>query len=131
MRLTLTWGLGIGVAIACVDLLAGEATRSVADADLGAAIELVDLLVNLALCGWVAFRVAAALRELRPGLEAAVLAGLLAGCVGVGYQVARPSQPTTPENLVALVAWNVVLAAAAGSLGAWAGSVRRPEPPAT
>ena len=128
MRLTLLWGLAAGVAIACVDALAGEATRSVGDTDLRAAIELVDLIVNLGLFGWASFRVTAALSELRPGLEAAVLAGGVAGLAGVAYQVTRPSEPLAVESLVGLVAWNIVLAAAAGSLGAWAGNLRRPPP---
>jgi hypothetical protein len=83
MRLILRWGLAIAVVIACVDALSGEATRSVSDADLRAAIELVDLIVNLGLFGLASFRVAAALGELRPGLEAAVLGGILAGLAGI------------------------------------------------
>ena len=129
MRLILLWGLAIGCAIACVDVLAGEASRSLSDADVRAAIELVDLIVNLGLCGWASFRVATALGELRPGLEAAVLAGAVAGLVGIVYQVVRPLEAPAAEDLVALVAWNIVLAAVAGSLGAWAGNLRRPAPP--
>jgi len=129
MRLILLWGLATGVAIACIDVLAGEATRSVSDTDLRAAIELVDLIINLGLCGWASFRVAAALGELRPGLEAAVLAGSVAGLAGIVYQLVRPSEPPAIENLVALAAWNIVLAAVAGSLGAWAGNIRRPASP--
>jgi hypothetical protein len=128
MRLILPWGLAIGVIIACVDAVAGEAARSVTDTDLRAAIELVDLIVNLGLFGWISFRLAAVFGEMRPGLETAVLAGCVAGLAGVGYQFVRPSEPVSAENVVALVAWNIVLAAAAGSLGAWVGNMRRPPP---
>jgi hypothetical protein len=129
MRLTLLWGLATGVVIACVDALAGEVARSVGDPDLRAAVELVDMIVNLGLFGWAGFRVAAALGELRAGLEAAVLAGGVAGLAGIGYQLARPTEPPAIENLVALLAWNIVLAAVSGSLGAWAATMRRPQAP--
>jgi hypothetical protein len=129
MRLIILWGLATGVVIACVDAAAGEAARSLANTDLRAAVELVDLIVNLGLFGWAGFRVAAALGELRPGLEAAVLAGGVAGLAGVVYQVARPTEPPAVDNLVALVAWNIVLAAVAASLGAWAANLRRLPPP--
>jgi len=130
MSLILRWGLAVGLVIVLVDAAAGELTRSISDGDLAAAVELVDLLVNLALLGWVGHRVAGALGDLRNGLEAAVLAGLIAGLGGVGYHLVRGGEPTTPTDAVALVAWNVVLAAAAGALGAWVGSaVRRDRPP--
>jgi hypothetical protein len=129
MRLIILWGLATGVVIACVDAAAGEAARSLANTDLRAAVELVDLIVNLGLFGWAGFRVAATLGELRPGLEAAVLAGGVAGLAGVVYQVARPTEPPAVDNLVALVAWNIVLAAVAASLGAWAANLRRLPPP--
>jgi hypothetical protein len=129
MRLILLWGLAIGVAIACVDMLRGEATRTISDEDLRAAIDVIDELATLGLTGWVGFRVGGALGELRPGLEAAVLAGSLAGLLDVVYSVVRPIEPMTPEDLVALVAYNIVIAAAAGALGAWVGSVRRVRPP--
>ena len=128
MGLIFRWGLGAGAAIAVVDILAGEVMRGLTDTDLAAAIELVDLLVNLALFGLAAHRVAAALGELRAGLEAAVLAGLVAGLASVAYQLARVAGPSSVES-VSLLALNVVLAAAAGALGAWTGSSARREPP--
>jgi hypothetical protein len=130
MSLILRWGLAAGLVIVLVDAAAGELTRSISDGDLAAAVELVDLLVNLALLGWVGYQVAGALGELRNGLEAAVLAGLIAGLGGVAYHLVRGAEPTTPTDAVALIAWNIVLAAASGALGAWVGSaVRRDRPP--
>jgi hypothetical protein len=129
MALTLVWGLGAGIAIALVDLLASEITRGITDGDLAAAIWLLDLLVNLGLCGLAGYRVALARRELRSGLEAAVLAGLLAGIGGLVYQLARGGEPMEPSEIVFLLAWNVVLAAAAGALGAWGGSSGSPDAP--
>ena len=130
MRLILAWGLGAGIVIALVDLLASEITRGITDTDLAAAIVLLDLMVNLALCGFAGYRVAIARRELRSGLEAAVLAGALAGIGGLAYQLARGGEPLEPSEAVFLLAWNVVLAAAAGALGAWGGSSGRPDAPA-
>ena len=129
MRLTLLLGIGVGLLIAGVDLLAAEAGRRVGVSDLSAGLELIDLVFNLGAFGLVGFRVAATVGELRSGLEAAVLAGIVAGCSGVVYQLARAAEPTAPENLVGLVAWNVVLAATAGSLGAWVGRMRRTAAP--
>ena len=128
MRLILLWGLGIGAAIACVDILADQAKGTLTDTDLIVAIELLDQVVGLGLTGWVGYRVAGALQEQRTGLEAAVLAGLIGGLLGGGYQLWH-----TPDfsgaDYVSWVAYNVVLAAAAGSLCAWVATVRRPAPP--
>ena len=129
MGLILRWGLGVGIAIALVDFAAGEMTRSVTGTDLAAAIELIDYVINLVLFGWAGYQVARAAGELRPGLESAVLAGLLAGLAGVGYMLARGGEATAPEELVFLVAWNIVLAASAGAVGAWSGSTARREAP--
>jgi hypothetical protein len=129
MSLTLTWGLAVGIVIALVDLLAREITRGITDTDLAAAIVLLDLLINLGLCGLAGYRVAAARREIRPGLEAAVLAGFLAGAGGLVYQLARGGEPAEPSEIVFLLAWNIVLAAGAGALGAWGGSSGRQEAP--
>jgi len=129
MALTLLWGLGAGIAIVLVDLLASEISRGITDGDLAAAIWLLDLLANLGLCALAGYRVALARRELRSGLEAAVLAGLLAGIGGLLYQLARGGEPMEPSEVVFLLAWNVVLAAAAGALGAWGGSSGRPDAP--
>jgi hypothetical protein len=129
MGLSVRWGLGAGVVIALVDFLAVETTRGVSDTDLAAAIVLVDLLVNLVLCGWAGYRVAGALGEMRAGLEAAVLAGLVAGLAGTAYHVVRATEATSTVDSVFLVAFNVVLAAGAGALGAWTGSSARREIP--
>ena len=129
MRLILAWGLGAGITIALVDLLASEITRGITDTDLAAAIVLLDLMVNLALCGLTGYRVALAGREMRPGLEAAVLAGLLAGLGGLVYQLARGAEPTDASEVVFLLAYNIVLAAGAGALGAWGGSSGRQDAP--
>jgi len=129
MRLILAWGLGAGITIALVDLLASEISRSITDTDLAAAIVLLDLMVNLALCGFAGYRVAIARRELRPGLEAAVLAGLLAGLGGLVYQMARGAEPTDASETGFLLAYNIVLAAGAGALGAWGGSSGRQDAP--
>src|SRR5262245_45029240 len=112
MSLILRWGLAAGLVIVLVDAAEGELTRSISDEDLAAAIQLVDWLVTLGLVGWVGYRVAAALGEMRCGLEASVLAGLVAGLGGVAYSVLRGVDPTTSTDAVALVAFNVVLAAA-------------------
>ena len=117
------------MAIALVDTLASEITRGITDTDLAAAIVLLDLMVNLALCGFAGYRVAIARREMRPGLEAAVLAGLLAGIGGLVYQMARGAEPTDASEIVFLLAYNIVLAAGAGALGAWGGSSGRQNAP--
>ena len=130
MDLILRWGLGVGLAIACVDALAFEVMRGLGDFDLRAAIELVDLVANLVLCGWVGYRVAAAAGELRAGLEAAVTAGVLAGLAAAAYQALRGGEPVAPTDLVEMLALNIVLAAAAGVVGAWTGSsLRKGVPP--
>ena len=130
MDLILRWGLGVGLAIACVDALAFEVMRGLRDFDLRAAIELVDLLANLVLCGWAGYRAAAAAGQLRPGLEAAVIAGVLAGLAAAGYQALRGGEALAPADLVELLALNIVLAAAAGAMGAWTGSsLRKGVPP--
>src|SRR4051794_24403669 len=79
MRLILLWGLGLGLVTVVIDVIAGEAARNVNDTDLAAAINLVDQLIGFVLYGWVGYRVARIVRELRQGLEAAVLAGVIAG----------------------------------------------------
>jgi hypothetical protein len=122
MLVTLAWGAGVGVVIALVDVLASQLSLRITDTDLSAAIELLDLLINLGLCGMAGYRVAAARGELRSGLEAAVLAGLIAGLSGVGYNLARGPEQFAAADAVYLVAMNVVLAAGAGALGAWGGS---------
>jgi hypothetical protein len=128
MRLILLWGLAIGVVIACVDILADQARGTLTDTDLPVAIALLDQVIGLGLTGWVGYRVAGALQEQRPGLEAAVLAGLVAGLLGAAYQLWH-----TPEfsgvDFISWVAYNIVLAAAAGSLCAWVATMRRPVPP--
>lgn len=129
MRLTLLWGIAVGLLIAGVDLVAAETARRVTDRDLATGIEIIDLVANLAAFGWVAFRMAATAGEMRTGLETAVLAGIAAGLAGIVYQTVRASEPTTPDSVVALIAWNIVLSAVAGSLGAWVGSMRRTESP--
>jgi hypothetical protein len=129
MRLTLAWGLGAGLTIVLVDSLASEITRSITDTDLAAAIVLLDLMVNLALFGFASYRVALARREMRPGLEAAVLAGLLAGIGGLVYQLVRGAEASEPSAIVFLLAYNIVLAAGAGALGAWGGSSGRQDAP--
>ena len=130
MGLTLRWGLGVGAAIVLIDFLAAETARGVAGTDLAVAIQLIDLLANLGLFGWVGYRVARALGQLRAGLEAAVLAGLLAGCAQVVYHFVREAAPPSNVTIVSDLAWNVVLAAGPGALGAWmGGAVRRDVPP--
>ena len=129
MSRILRWGLGIGLAIALVDVLAGELGRGVTNVDLTAAIELVDLLVNLGLFGLVGFRVARALGDLRSGLESAVLASLVVGVVQIVYQLVRAPVALTAVAAVSILAYNIVLAAAAGAMGAWAGSRTRGEIP--
>jgi hypothetical protein len=89
----------------------------------------MDQMVNLALFGFASFRVAAASGTWRPGLEAAVLGGLVTGSAVVVYEVVRGTEALTVAHTVEAMAWNIVLAAMAGALGAWVGSARRLEPP--
>ncbi len=127
MGLTLRWGVGVGLVLALVDFAAAETVRVVGNADLATAVELVDLVVNLVLFGLVGYRVATAHGVLRAGLEAAVLAGSIVGGLAVAHGLWRESVPELADA-VALVAWNIVLAALAGALGAW-GGLARPAPP--
>ncbi|SRR5579884_555953 len=136
MRLILAWGVGVGVLVVLVDTLASQVSLRITEPDLAAAIELLDLLVNLGLCGIAGYRVAGARGELRPGLEAAVLAGLLVGLgglaadlLGVGFQATQGSEELTTTTAVYFVAMNIVLAAGAGALGAWGGSATRADRP--
>src|SRR5207253_2722460 len=129
MGLILRWGLGLGLAIALADAVAAEVALSVNDVDLNAAIVLVDELISLTLYGLAGYRVGGALGEMRSGLEAAVLAGLVAGCAAVVYQLVRGTEPLTTAQSVESLALNVVMAAAAGALCAWVASTRRPSPP--
>jgi hypothetical protein len=125
----LIWGLGAGITIAVVDLVSSEIIRGISDTDLAAAIVLIDLLVNLGLCGLAGYRLGLARGQVRPGLEAAVLAGSIAGLANTGYQLARSGQAVPTSEVVLIVAWNIVLAASAGALGAWGGRTVRPEQP--
>jgi uncharacterized protein YacL len=129
MRLILLWGLGLGLATVVIDVIAGEAARNINDTDLAAAINLVDQLIGFVLYGWVGYRVARIVRELRQGLEAAVLAGVIAGALGIVYNLVRPTQDFGTTEAVELLAWNIVAAASAGSVGAWLATMRRPEAP--
>lgn len=120
----------MGLVIALVDVLSGEIVRGLTDTDLAAAVELLDLLVNLLLVGWTGYHVATALGDMRSGLEAAVIGGLIAGAGGLAYQLTRGTETPTTTYVVSLVAWNIVLAAGAGALGAWTGAAaRRGAPP--
>jgi hypothetical protein len=125
----LRWGLVIGVLVGLIDVVTSELTRGAAETDLVLALETIDLILNLGLCGLAGYRVASALGEMRPGLEAAVLAGLIVGAIGIGYHLARGTEDFGAAQMVEMVAWNIVLAASAGSLGAWGRTARREAPP--
>ena len=131
MSLTLRWGLGVGLAIAVMDLLVAELARGLGRTDLAAAVVNVDQLISLVLWGWAGYRVAGAAGVLRAGLETAVLAGLVAGLANGVYELVRGVEGLGSTSLaVQAVSLNVVLAAAAGLLGAWAAiSSRRASPP--
>jgi hypothetical protein len=130
MGLILRWGLGLGLAIVLVDLLAVELIRPMADEDLVAGILLVDMVVSLVLYGWAGYQVGSRLKELRAGLEATVLAGVIAGLGATAYTLVRPFEELSLASAVALVAQNIVLAAGAGAFGAWLATGRRVPPPA-
>jgi hypothetical protein len=123
------WGLAVGLVLAGVDLVAAETSRGVSDQDLLVAIALMDQMINLALFGLAGFRVAAASGAWRPGLEAAVLGGLVTGSAAVVYDLVRGTEAPSAAHTIELLAWNIVLAASAGALAAWVGSARRLEPP--
>lgn len=127
--LTVGWALGAGVAVALIDMLTRELIRVTHNVDLATALDLVDLCANFGLFGWAAFRVASTLRDLRAGLEAAVLAGLVAGILAVTYYLVRHASSLVAADVVQLLALNVVFAAVGGGAGAWAGSQRRPSTP--
>lgn len=129
MGLILRWGLGIGVAIALFDALAVEVARTLTDEDVVAGIMVVDQFISLALFGWAGYQVGGRLRELRPGLETAVLASLVAGPAAAAYSLWRPLEAPSMAAAVTVVAENVVLAAAAGAVGVWLATTRRPAPP--
>src|SRR5687768_14757427 len=116
MRLILRWGLGIGVAIALIDALAVEVARTLTDQDVVAGIIVVDQFISLALYGWAGYQIGGRLRELRPGLETAVLASLIAGCAAAAYSFWRPLEAPSMTAAVMVVAENVILAAAAGAV---------------
>jgi hypothetical protein len=122
------WGLGAGVAVALVDILTRELIRIAQNADLATALTVLDYWANFALFGWAAYRVAAVVRMVRPGLETAVLAGLVAGSLAVAYDLVRHLDTLTPNSIVQVLAVNVIFAALGGVAGAWLGSTRRPDP---
>ena len=79
-------------------------------------------MIGFVLYGWVGYRVARIVRERRQGLEAAVLAGVIAGTLGIeSYNLVRPTEDFGSAKAVELLAWNIVAAASAGSVGAGAG----------
>jgi hypothetical protein len=129
MGLILRWGLGIGVAVALIDALAVEVARTLTDEDVVAGIVVVDQLISLALYGWAGYQIGGRLRELRPGLETAVLASLIAGLVAAAYGFWRPLEAPSLTSAVTVVAENVILAAAAAAVGVWLATARRPAPP--
>jgi hypothetical protein len=57
------------------------------------------------------------------------VAGAIAGASAVAYTSVRLGAPASTTTIVLLLALNVVLTAAAGALGAWAGSLARPKAP--
>ncbi|HLI25838.1 MAG TPA: hypothetical protein VKZ60_02125 [Chloroflexota bacterium] len=115
------WVLATSLAVALIDTAIAELVRLAHDADLATELETLDLVANFALFGWAGYRVARAWRAFRPGLEAAVLAGLLVGLVAVAYTLVRALEPLTYSDLVQLLAWNVLYAALGGVVGAGLG----------
>ena len=129
MSVILRWGLGVGLAIGIVDFLTVELSRGLSDVDVIAAVQWLNMLASLALFGWAAYRVARSFAEVRPGLEAAVLAGVLAGILAFSHASVGGAESPTLTLAVQAVALNVVLAAIGGTLGAYSGSTRRTQPP--
>jgi hypothetical protein len=126
MHVILRWGILGGIAIAVVDLVAGELSRTVTDAEAMAWIEGVDLAFTVVVTGWLGFRVAKLTGEMRSGLETAVIAGLIAGVAAAIQSAVRTPADATAISMVSNLAWNIVLASAAGALGAWVGGLARP-----
>ncbi|MBX5491107.1 MAG: hypothetical protein IRZ14_08100, partial [Chloroflexi bacterium] len=123
------WGIGAGVAVALVDLVTRELARITHEPDLATALDTLDLAANFGLFGWAGYRAAQALREFRPGLEAAVLAGVVTGVFAVVYNVVRYPDILTGSHVVQLMAWNIIYASLGGVMGAWLGCRAGSRPP--
>jgi len=122
--LILGWGVGAGMTAALVSILTRELIRITQNADLGYALEIVDLVATLALCLWAAYRVTGILRQVRAGLETAVVAGLVTGLMAIAYNSLRHPDTLTSTLVVYLLALNIVLSSSGGVAGVWLGNRR-------
>ena len=114
MSQTWSWGLGAGLLIVVID-----AVTMLVSANVGAGdeiVELVDLLANIAILAFLGLRVGRATGVVRSAAEAGVVAGAIAGLVGLAIlYFTRASGPPTTVEMVRGLALNVAM----GGVIAW------------
>jgi hypothetical protein len=119
---SIIWGIGVGLIIAAVDavaiLLAGRLDPNQWP------IDDIDMLVNIALYSLIGFRVGRATGIVRDAAEAGVMAGVLVGIVGLAVTRAFPpsTAPIEMPQMVAQIAWNIVLGGCLSIVSGWFGS---------
>ena len=118
MSPSLSWGLGAGLLIVVIDAL-----TLFVSVNVGAAaeiVELVDLLANIAILAFLGLRVGRATGVVRSAAEAGVVAGAIAGLVGLAIlYFTRASGPPTTLEIVQGLALNVAM----GGVIAWLNGV--------
>ncbi len=114
MSPTLSWGLGAGLVIVVIDALTLLVSANVAAAaDI---VELVDMLANVAILSFLGLRVGRLTGVVRSAAEAGVIAGAVAGVVGLAIlYLTRAGGPPTTLEIVQGLALNVAL----GGVIAW------------
>ena len=114
MSPTLSWGLGAGFLIVVIDALTMLVSANVGDA--AEMVELADLLANIAILSFLGLRVGRMTGVVRSAAEAGVIAGLIAGVVGLAIvYFTRASGPPTTLEIVQGLALNVAM----GGVIAW------------
>lgn len=122
MAPSIIWGIGVGLIIAAVDAVAIVLTGRLDPNQWP--IDDIDMLVNIALYSLIGFRVGRITGIVRDAAEGGVMAGVLVGVVGVAVARVFPS-PTGPvemPQMIAQIAWNIVLGGCLAIVSGWFGS---------
>ena len=114
MSPTLSWGLGAGLVIVVIDAVTLLVSPNVGD--VAELVELVDLLANIAILSFLGLRVGRMTGIVRSAAEAGVIAGAVAGVVGLAIlYLTRAGAPPNSQEIVQGLALNVAM----GGVIAW------------
>jgi len=128
---SLKWGLGAGFAIAAIDGLATViGTVAAPNADI---VQVLDLLANVVLFSLVGLRVGRATGIVRDAAEGGVLAGFIAGVIGIALAFVNQTTPGLPtvQDIVGVLALNVAMGGVLAWLNGWLGSWAQKSGPAS